>query len=174
MDKQSKFAKTLSLLNWICVALLVVLNIFNLIAINGVSNEVSANPDRFPDGFSFEFGLGLAIIVIYMWILHSVVVVFSIPTAIFKNKSSKKGKVVVADVVFSILTAIATLPVIYIGIVYISLVFEILTYGIGVSLIPMAILVVAQVVLAVFNIIHIIVGKKRQNQQVTQEETQNA
>jgi len=173
MDKQTKFAKTLSLLNWICVALLIALNVFNLGAINGVSDAISANPDRFPDGFSFGFGLGLVIIVIYMWILHGIVVVFSIPTAIFKNKSAKNGKVVVADVVFSILTAIATLPAIYIGIAYFSLLFDILPYGIGASLIPMAILVVAQVVLAVFNIIHIIVGKKGQKQQATEEETQN-
>jgi len=174
MNKQSKFAKKLALFNWILIAVLLVVNIFTYATLGSVTDKISANPDAFPEGFSLSMGLGLVIVLVYFWILHGIIIALTVPTAIFKNKSAKAGKTVVPDIVFTILTAVATLPAIYIACLYFDLLIDACTYGIGGVLIPMAVAIVAQVVLAILNVVHLFVGKNKKTKENQQEEIVNS
>ena len=167
MDKNTKCAKTLALLNWLIIALIVVVLIFTGANLSSLSDKMV--DIEMSDSDSFSIGLGLGLGFVYSVVFYCVYIFFQIPTAICKNISYKKGRVCIADIVFTCLSSIWVLPLIFCYILIISAFIDLLAYGMGLMLIPCILTFVAQIVLIVFNIIKLFKGKNNKQQELTEE-----
>ena len=157
-DKQQKFVKFLVLVGIILCVSVVAVHILTYFGAQSVLNQISNNPQDFPNNFGVEVGFGL-VLLIYMWIFHGIFLVLLIPNVVLKKRfyknPTKKNKVL--DVVFTCLVACGSVPSLIYGIMYCGVIFEILSYGVGVMLVPFVLFVVAQLGYVVASIVQLCV-----------------
>ena len=169
-DKQKVFTKWLYVIGLILCVAIVVVHVISIKGTQMVIDVINAEPERFPDNFGLEIGLGLSITLIYMWIFHALFILFLIPTAIIKNISLKKDRVIVADIVLSCLLVLSSIPSFIYGIMCFGTIFKALSYGVGGVLIPFVVLIVVQLAYVVACIVHLFVCKRYKNNKEIIEE----
>ena len=154
-DKNRKLTKRVATFTWVISIVFFVTFFIALFSIQGISNKINDNPSQYPENLGM-IGLGLIAMILMLGIYHLIYIVFSIPTAIFKNKSIKNGRTSVVDIVFSLLLVAISMPGLAYGLIMLINMVELFTYGLGFGFIPYVIAVLLHVGLVALMIVQLI------------------